>query len=340
MKKKLLFVTFVIFIASSSCNNNKNIPDVSNIKVDLKIERFENDFFNSDTNNLTQSFEKLNQQYPSFFPDYLFHILELQTQPDSAINQAKLFLIDKIYREINIDAMKKFVSLKKVKTELELGLKLTKYYFQNYNLPKKIYTFVGPIDGIGTALTSDHNFAIGLQGYLGKDYPAYHDTYIVQTYPPYKTKRFEEQYIATNCIKNVIEELYPDKSTGRPLAERIIEQGKRLFLLDALLPTTADSIKTGYTQNQLQECFDNEKNIWAYFVQANLLFEREPSIVSPYVTDGPKTQELSETAPGNIGQFTGWQIVKKWMKDNPKINLQQLMQTPNTTIFNEVNYKP
>jgi len=101
--------------------------------------------------------------------------------------------------------------------------------------------------------------AIGLQGYLGKDYEAYQNGYIAETYPAYKSRRFEAQYIATNCIKNIIEDLYPDKSNGRPLAERMIEQGRRLFLLDALLPYTADSIKTGYTQSQLTQCFNNEK---------------------------------------------------------------------------------
>jgi uncharacterized protein YjaZ len=111
-------------------------------------------------------------------------------------------------------------------------------------------------------------------------------------------------------------------------------------MLDALLPNTADSIKTGYTANQLEGCIKNEKSIWSFFVQGNLLFEREPSIVSPYVTDGPKTQEISEAAPGNIGTFIGWQIVKKWMQANPKTSLEQLMQIPTMTIFNDAGYKP
>ena len=63
-------------------------------------------------------------------------------------------------------------------------------------------------------------------------------------------------------------------------------------------------------------------------------------MVSPYVTDGPKTQELSETAPGNIGQFTGWQIIKAYMKSNKKLTIQELMETPAMNIFNEVSYNP
>jgi hypothetical protein len=266
--------------------------------------------------------------------------LALVPQQDSVIKDVKLFLKDDAYRNIYNDATKKFTSFDKVKDELVFALKLIKHYFPKYPLPTKIYTFISPVDGVGTALTSNHSFAIGLQGYMGKDYPIYQDRYIAETYPPYKTRRFEEQYITTNCVKNIIEELFPDKSNGRPLAERLIEQGRRMYMLDALLPNTADTIKTGYTANQLEECINNEKNIWAFFVQGNLLFERESSIVTPYVTDGPKTQELSNTAPGNIGTFTGWQIVKKWMAANPKTSLEQLMQTPAMTIFNDAGYKP
>ncbi|MFY7965196.1 MAG: hypothetical protein ACOVO1_09890 [Chitinophagaceae bacterium] len=333
---------FIIAIAAFlfSCKNKKNIPDVSAIKVDLKIERFESDFFKMDTENIAKSLDLLNQKYPSFLKDYLYQVLGLMPQPDSVISQTRLFLEDSLYRTIYQDATKKFSSLDNVKAELTLGLQLTKHYFPQYNLPKKLITFVGPLDGVGTALTSDHSLAIGLQGYLGKDYEAYQNGYIAQTYPAYKSRRFEPQYIATNCVKNIIEEIFPDKSNGRPLAERMVEQGRRLYVLDMLLPKTADSVKTGYTQSQLTQCFDNEKTIWAFFVQGNLLFEREPSIASPYVTDGPKTQELSETAPGNIGTFIGWQIVKKWMDAHPKTSLETLMQTPTMTIFNDAGYKP
>ena len=334
--KNIISVLTLLFLVS--CGNKKNVPDVSNIQIELSTQRFEQDFFKLDTLNIETSLNNINKKYPSFLPDYLYNILGLTPPQNSIEKQLKLFLKDSLYSNVFTDASKQYRSLTSVEKELKLALQLTKYYFPKYQPPTKIYTFIGPIDGVGTAITSDHSFAVGLQGYLGKTYPAYQLGYITQTYPSYKTRRFEEQYIATNCVKNIIEELFPNKSNGRPLAERMIEEGKRMYLLDALLPYTTDSVKTGYTQNQLELCIKNEKNIWAFFVSGNLLFEREPSLISPYVTDGPKTQELSEAAPGNIGQFTGWQIVKSWMKEHPKTSMQQLMQTDAMSIFNDVGY--
>lgn len=334
------FIFFSLFMFFISCKNKKHIPDVSSIPLNLKVERFEQAFFKADTTNLAASFDTLHKKYNNFFTDYLFQILGLLPQPDSTLNQAKLFLSSNAYNQVYKDATEQFSNLNDVVEELSLGLKLTKYYFPKYQLPKKIITFVGPIDGVATVPTNDNDIAIGLQAFLGKNYPAYQSLYIQQTYPSYKTYRFERQYIAMNCIKNNLNILFPYNNSGRPLCERMVEEGRRLYVLDALLPNTADSIKTGYTVNQLAECNNNEQNIWSYFVQNNLLFEREPSKVSPYVTDGPKTPELSETAPGNIGTFAGWQIVKKWMNKNPSISLQQLMQMPVMQIFNEANYAP
>ncbi len=336
--KYILSLAFIICIAS--CKNKKNIPDVSNIKIDLQLQRFDKDFFTADTNNLSKAFDDLHTKYESFFIDYIFQVLRLDKNPANTIQEAKLFLGDSIYHQIYIDAAAKFTSLDKAKDEITFGLKLTKYYFPKYQLPNKIITFIGPVDGVGVALTSNNGLAIGLQGFMGKDYFAYQNGYIAQTYPAYKTRRFEPEYIAANCIKSIIDEMYIDESKGRPLIERMIETGRRLYVLDALLPNTEDSVKTGYTAEQLKSCYKNEDVIWSYFVQKNLLFEREPSLVSPFVTDGPKTQEISEVAPGNIGQFTGWQIVKKWMSKNSKATLQQLMTTPLMTIFNEANYAP
>ena len=47
MKKASLFLLLAIsFIA---CKDKKNIPDVSDIKIKLAVERFDEDFFSLDT---------------------------------------------------------------------------------------------------------------------------------------------------------------------------------------------------------------------------------------------------------------------------------------------------
>ncbi|MBC7651694.1 MAG: hypothetical protein H7101_08095, partial [Deinococcales bacterium] len=84
----------------------------------------------------------------------------------------------------------------------------------------------------------------------------------------------------------------------------------------------------------------NEKNIWAFFIENNLLYDTDPNKINIYVNDGPNTPDINDNTPGFIGQFVGWQIVKKWMDKNDKASLQQLLQIPNKQLFDEAKYKP
>ena len=159
-------------------------------------------------------------------------------------------------------------------------------------------------------------------------------------YPSYQSRRFEPQYVPVNCIKNIIDDIYPATNADMPLIYQMIEAGKRLYVLDKLLPETADSLKTGYTQIQLDGCYENEAMIWNYFLQNNLLYSTDPAAIRDYMNDAPKTEILGEGSPGFIGQFTGWQIIKKWMGIKPATTPEQLLQTPPKQIFEEAKYKP
>jgi len=337
MKKVVYTLCFAMIVLS--CSNKKQIPDVSSIKVDLKIQRFEKDFYSVDTNQLDKSLQILYQKYPEFLQDYIYNIQAWEPHTDSVLKYCKFFIRDSFYQSMYRYAQEKFKSMDDIKGQVELGLKYVKYYYPKYKTPTTITTFIGPLEGTGNALTNS-GFAIGLQSYLGKDFPAYHTSYIADVYPEYKSRRFEPQYIAVNCMWNIINDMYPQKNTGRPLIEQMIEAGKRYYLLDAFLPTTADTLKMGYTAKQLKGCYDNEKGIWAFFIQNNLLYETELNLIGQFVNDGPNTPEISQEAPGFIGQFIGWQIVKKWMDKNDKKTLDELMQTPSKQIFDEAKYKP
>src|SRR5262245_40844062 len=80
MKKAGL--ALVIIVTLFSCKD-KNSPDVSGIDVNLKLERFEQDFFALDTNNTMNSLVNLDNKYPNFLGDFLQNILELPPFSDT-----------------------------------------------------------------------------------------------------------------------------------------------------------------------------------------------------------------------------------------------------------------
>jgi hypothetical protein len=333
--KRILFASLIFLFIG--CKSKRNIPDVSNISVHLKVIRFEKDFFSMDTTHLSASLDTLNANHPAFFKDYIFNILGSMPQPDSILQYVASYKKD--YQPVYNASQKLYSSFDKYQHEIEKGFQFIQYYFPGYKLPQNIITFIGPIEGTANALTAS-GIAIGLQGYLGSNFSAYQSQYVSEIYPAYKTRKFAPEYITVNCIKNIVDDMYPAKSAGKPLIEQMIEAGKKLYALDAILPETADTIKTGYTLKQLDGCFKNEKAIWTFYIENNLLYETEPTLIAPYLNDGPNTPELGNDSPAFLGQFTGWQIVKKWMQKNEKISLTQLMQKNEKELFEEAKYKP
>ena len=345
MKKALALLFSVIILVSCS---NVDAPDVSGIHVDVAVQRFDKDFFAMDSERILPSLQQLYAKYPSFFSDYLQNILGLPPITDTSVatvTAVRQFLSD--YKPVKDSADHIFRKMDGVERDIEQNLKYVKYYFPRYQLPQKIITFIGPMDayfegslgGYGDVITSDA-LAVGLQLHLGKDFSLYKSEMGQALYPAYISRRFTPEYIPVNCIKNIIDDMFPDQSTGKHLVLQMVEKGKRMYLLDELMPHTDDTLKTGYSLSQLKGCYDNEGLIWNYFLTNGLLYNNDPAMIKNYIGESPNTPEFGEGAPGNIGLFIGWQIVTKYMENNKSISLETLMRTDPKKLFEESKYRP
>lgn len=340
-------IVLLLTLVLMACGDRKT-PDVSDIKVTLTVHRFEQEFFALDTNNVMPGLLQLSRQYPNFLTDYAQHILGLPPFSDSGTQSQKLvkrFIRE--YQPVKDSADRLFRNFENIEEEVKKGLQYVKYYFPEYKLPTRLITFIGPMDayyeasmgGYGDVITQD-GLAVGLQLHMGRNYSLYKSEMGQLLYPTYISSRFTPENIPVNCMKNVIDDIYPESLTGKSLVEQMVEKGKRLYVLDKILPHTPDSLKIGYTGRQLKGCLENEGLIWNHFLTNNLLYNNDPGTVKDYVNDGPFTQALGEGSPGFIGLFVGWQIVKKYMEKNSKLTLPQLLKTDARKLFGESKYKP
>ena len=333
MRRLYVLAISVLLIA---CQNGKNKPDVSDIKVDIQMERFEKSFFTIDTNNISEGLMHLRNEFPRFFPVFMQDILQLNPLDTSSFSIIKNIIAG--YKPVYDAVEQKYPSLGWLKEELTTGMKYVKHYYPSYNVPAFI-TFLGTLDAPGVVLTRDY-IGIGLQQYAGKNFHAYQDEQVLQLYPSYISRRFDKEYIAVNCLKAVVDDVYPDKSVGRPLIEQMIEKGKQWFLLDHFLPDSPDSLKTGYTKKQLDWVKDNEGNVWGYIVKNENLYSIEPPTIQTYIGEAPFTQGMPEISPGNIGQWIGWRIVQAYAANNEEMSVQQVLQNDPKVIYEGSKYRP
>ncbi len=289
-------------------------------------------------------------KYPRFTPDFIENIIGLDLdsllRPHNPEDAAlRLFIHDYTSLKDSSDALYKNFS--KESDEIKQGLQFVKYYFPNYRLPSVIITFIGPINAsfetsFGTQgdVITQEGLGVALQLHMGKNFSLYKSEEGQEQYPEYLSRNFDSRHIAVNCMRNIIDDLYPDSSSGRPLIEQMVEKGKRMYLLTQLLPYTPEYICLGYSEKQLKGCYNSEASIWSFFLNNELLHNSEEATIKNYIGESPKTQELGDASPGNIGTFTGLQIVKKYLEKFPETTLPQLMKMDDEKIFDEAKYKP
>lgn len=346
MKRLYLFISVTVLMYS--CKNGETAPDVSGLQATTVIQRFDKDFFSADTNHLDNALDALNRKYPNFLPDYLVKILGVNPSDSVASTAIKAFI--RSYQPVYMAAQNVAEKdLPAVEKDLQLSLKYMQHYVPGWkpDSPFVITTFIGPMDAFEPFPLGDYGdvrtangVGIALQLHLGSNDPLYEDGREAGVFFDYQTRRFTPEMMAVNCMKNVITDVFPYRDAGNTLVEEMIEKGKRLYLLDKVMPGTEDSLKLGYTSQQLKGCYANEALIWNYFVKNDLLFGKESSVNQAYIKDGPKTAELGDGAPGYIGLFTGRQIVRAYMKKHPETTIAELMKKPAKTLFDEAAYKP
>lgn len=336
---RLLFGLVIMCGLLHSCNSGEKTPDVSHIKIQVSTQRFEKELFKLDSANFQVNLEKLIAQYPSFGENFLYTVLgtDPKWNADSVASYVKGFI--NAYRNVYDSSELLFKDFAPYEAELKKGLQFVKHYFPKYTVPEKIITYIGPLNGYGD-IVSDDALIVGLHLHLGKNFSLYKSELVQQTYPDYISSNFEPGYIAVTNLKNIVLDLFPEKMEDKSLVQQMVEKGKRLYILSKVLPNEEEYKLIGYSPVQLKDSYDHERNIWDLFVQNNLLQTIDNNIIKNYIGESPKTQELGDASPGNIGSFAGWQIVKKYMKKYPETSLQKLMITDDDTIFREAKYKP
>jgi hypothetical protein len=341
--KKIILVLLVT-ISVLSCNNKNSNPDVSGIEVNASIQRFDREIASMDSNDVANGLNKLYLKNPQLATIFLENILGLDSA--SAIPGVKRFLhlSSKLFDTIDIV----FKDTKDLEKQFAKAFQFVKYYFPEYKLPA-IATVAGPVDALAqseSGPTPDFLrpglFGISLQFYLGNNFSVYQDPFFIENVAPaYRSRRFSKEYIISDAMQLIVNDLFPDKSSGKTLIEQMVEKGKQWYMLDKFLPTTADSIKTGYTKLQLDWCNKNEGMIWTYIIKNENLQSLSPAVIQTYIGEGPFTQGFPQDySPGNIGQWIGWQIIKKFVSKNPGMKPEEVMQAPATKIIEEAKYKP
>lgn len=336
-KVSVYLIIIPLFIISSCGHDPLKEADISGVKMDnFTIARMEEDIFNLNPDSILQTTPLLRKKYGNFYLHYIRGFINDGGISDSSYSQnLARFITDKDMKEVYNDCKNKYSSIDFLHVGLEDAFKRYKFYFPNRILPKVITTFTGFNYSI---LYVDTTLAVSLEMYMGKDY-RYYGMMSPDIFPMYRRRNMEQQNMVPDCIKGWLSMEFP-KQENTDLLTEMIYAGKTLYLSDALLPFVNDTLKIGYTQGQMDWCEKNEFNMWAFFVEKKLLYITEANEIMKYTSDGPFTAAFNKDSPSRVGHWIGWRIIRSFMKNNPDITVEKLMETDAQTILNRSKYKP
>jgi hypothetical protein len=353
---KIIYKAFALFFLVSTtvlftqCGSDKKgeIEEVNtdDIKLTIDLKRFDQDLFNARTAEEVLALEK---KYPDFYSVYMYELMSGITSNgatpplEAAANIIRNFTTVPdfgLWLKQRADSV--FPSLEPFKAELTEAMKRYKYFFPQDTIPQFI-TFLSPLVINFPVIEGRNQIGIGLDMYLGSDFKVYHAPNLMDQFPNYRIRKMRKEYLLRDLITALSENKLQSIKGDSRLLDEMIKEGKILYMVDAILPKTEDSIKMGYTPAQLKWAEQNESDIWASLVNSEVLYTTNPMTLRDFTNDGPFTTAKdfgNGTAP-RIGSYIGWRIVKQYMEKNPKITLAQLLKLVDADdILTKSKYKP
>jgi hypothetical protein len=340
-----IFIFLLGIMSFAACKNDtkRSAPDVSNIKADVKIQRFDKDLFGLDTVNIKASLPILQQKYGTFASVFFEQITGLNERMKTTDaenpqfpSRVSGFINYKTTRKLYDTAQIVFPNLNDAEKELSEMARYYKYYFPKRSLPK-FYACISEYS-VGAFTVGDSIMGIGLDMFLGAKYPIY--AFPPMNFPEYVTRTLDQKHLSVYVTNALIDEITPPPTSNRML-ETMIQNGKKLYVLESLLPATPDSTLHCYTKKQMDWCHDNEAEMWAFFLEQKMLYTNDQKTFRRFTEPAPTSNGMPVEAPGRTANYMGYKIVSQYMAAHPNMPLQTLLDERNAEkIFKESKYKP
>jgi gliding motility-associated lipoprotein GldB len=333
------FLKSIVFILISllliTCDSDRLDVNVSDIDVSISFDRFDKELEAANQSNMATEVERLHGKYGLFFEEYVNSVINTGgPNPEVVASNLIGFLEDANIRELHHRTFDEFTETKEIEEELKIAFKYYNYHFPKKVVPK-IVTF---ISGFNYAIIAmDSTLGLGLDMYLGANCEYYPALGI----PKYKSNIMTKDHLVVDALKGWSMSEFSNESKEKDLLSEMIYEGKIMYLMDAFYPAKSDTIKIGFSSEQLLWCDHYEFNLWSHLVQNKLLFSKNQSDIVQFTGEGPFTRGFDKVSPARTGVWLGWQIIRSYMNKHPEVSLAKLMEGNDAqAILRDSGYNP
>ena len=180
-----------------------------------------------------------------------------------------------------------------------------------------VFTIVSPFNQ--SVFTADTLLFLGLNHYLGTDYPPY------AYFPDYIRARKTPERLLPDIAEAIVRGNYP----YRPSAEYPTALSRMLYegaVTEAVMQICglSEQQALGYDTEEMKWADANEHRVWQTMAEQKMIFSTDPQLTAMLVSPAPFTSAINPRSPGAIGRFIGHRIISATL-DRHAISLPDLL---------------
>ncbi len=331
MSHLLKFLPVILLLIA--CGKHRLEVDTSGVKVEIAFTDLDRQVWTTPINQLPALRSQWTNQLGEIYDYHFGYCMQIGKVVDTAfVNAISDYRNDPMIQKLEEEIQTQFADKAKLEKELQEGFLRCFAMNKDAGYPKQIVWHNSLFQA--STFANETQLAIGLERYLGSNSPT------VKSLPPepfydWIKAKFDAQFLVRDAIYNWILTNGLDVEQGN-LAERMINYGKALALVEAALPNQTEEQILRYSKENFEWAVENESSFWRFLVDQKALFKTDEKNAANYFNDGPFTIGLPEKGPDRLGQYLGWRIVKQYINKN-KMDAKTLIQTPYNKILQ--NYK-
>lgn len=344
---KLTVYFFLLVCSLPACNDDPETlppPDVSGIESDITVLRFDREMMGIDTNNTGPGIARLDQGFGSFTDIFLRHVIPLRRgdfSPEEQKDVMRAFLTYPLVKKIDQLVVAQFTeeALATQEARLEQALRYYVHYLPDAPVPDTLVTYLSQFE-LAAFLYGDGQLAVGLDFYLGPDFDYLSVDPREPIFSEYLSRSYTPEHMTTKLMRVLIEDYLPRPRAGR-LVDYLLYEGKKLYLLDRVLPETPDHILHEVTEEQMGWLERNEIAIYAQLQKEDQFYATDPTLIKKLTQPAPYSQGMPRESPGQAVNFLGKRIIESYVRANPRVTMTELLAIDDgQEILAEARYKP
>ena len=182
----------------------------------------------------------------------------------------------------------------------------------------EIYSIVSPYKQ--SIYIADSTLLLALNHYLGAEHKAY------DGFEEYIKKTKQAKYIPYDIVEATIGTFNPYETIGdEKVLSKMLFAGAIVEAKMRIVPEASLSMALGYDEKELEWVEDNQQQLWNALVSKELLYSTSYMDINQLLSLSPCTSILHQQAPGRVGRYLGYKIIRAYLEKNPSTTLSQLL---------------